>query len=93
VTITERVREYICVDLAAEVGRDDLTPDYPLIDSGVLDSISTFQLFGFLREHYEIDIDDVEMTYQNLQNLAAIAGMVEAKLAARGGVAQPASSA
>lgn len=92
-TITERVRDYICVDLAAEVGRDELTPDYPLIDRGVLDSISTFQLIGFLKEHYDIEIDDVEMTYQNLRSLAAIAGMVEGKLAARGGVAQAASSA
>lgn len=92
-TITERVRDYICVDLSAEVGRDELTPDYPLIDNGVLDSISTFQLIGFLKEHYDIEIDDVEMTYQNLRSLAAIAGMVEVKLAARGGVAQPASSA
>jgi len=93
VTITETVREYICVDLGADVNRDDLTPEFPLIDSGVLDSISTYKLAGFLAERFHVAIEDADMTYRNLQSLEAIASMVEARLAAAGPVAQRGSTA
>jgi acyl carrier protein len=92
VTITECVREYICVDLAADVSREDLTPDFPLIDSGVLDSISTYKLAAFLAERFHVAIEDADMTYRNLQSLEAIASMVEAKLAAAGPAVRRAST-
>jgi acyl carrier protein len=92
VTITESVREYICADLAADVGREDLTPDFPLIDNGVLDSISTYRLAGFLAERFHVAIEDADMTYRNLQSLEAITAMVEAKLHAAGPVAPRATT-
>jgi acyl carrier protein len=86
------VLEYICSELAADVSREDLTPDFPLIDNGVLDSISTFKLADFLKEEYRIAIEDADMTYQNLRSLAAITALVEARLAAEGRPAQAASA-
>ena len=79
-TITERVRDHICREFAPEVSPDVLTVDFPLIEGGVLDSISIFQLATFLSDHYRVAIDDADLTYQNLRSLAAIAAMVETKL-------------
>jgi acyl carrier protein len=92
VTITETVREYICVELGAEVSREELTSDYPLIDNGVLDSISTYKLAGFLQERYQVVIEDADMTYRNLRSLEAIASLVESKRSAGGAVVRRAST-
>jgi acyl carrier protein len=92
-TIMERVRRYICEVLADDVEPQSLTPDLPLIDEGVLDSLTTFRLMAFLGEEYGIAIGDEELTYDNFQSLAAIARLVEDKLAVRTPAERPGATA
>jgi acyl carrier protein len=80
VTITERVRDYICRELAPEVDPGELADDTPLIDGGVLDSISIFQLMAFLEQEYRVPMRDEDLTYENLHSLAAITALVSERL-------------
>lgn len=92
-TITERVRQYICEELADDVEPLALTPDLPLIDQGILDSLTSFRLMAFLVDEYGITIGDDELTYGNLQSLATITGLIERKLMLRTPAERPGAPA
>lgn len=49
-----------------------LEPDTPLLEWGVLNSLSTVQLIGFVRERLGIDVPAEEMVGENFKDLRAI---------------------
>ena len=55
-----------------------------LLEEGVLDSLGVLELVNFLQDEHGIPIDDEELVPENFASVDAIAGFVEAKVAARG---------
>lgn len=56
-----------------------LTPDTALMTSGVLDSIATLRVVSFLEETFGIRIEPHEADVENLNTIADMARLVEAK--------------
>lgn len=73
--IQEAIRDFIEEGLldGAEV---TIEPDTPLLELGILTSLSTMRLLGFIRERFGVEIPMVEMTGDNFRDLAAITTLV-----------------
>lgn len=54
----------------------DLTPDTPLLASGVLDSLGILQLMGFLGDELGIEIGEDDFTMDNFETIGALAAFV-----------------
>jgi acyl carrier protein len=75
----ERLRRFICDDLGWYGAPGELTPDYQLIDNGVLDSLGIFRTVGFLEDEFGIEVADDDLVPENFSTLAAIAALTETK--------------
>ena len=51
------------------------------MSGGVLDSIASLKLVGFLEQEYGIEVQSHEVDIDNLDTLALIADLVQSKLA------------
>jgi len=59
-------------------GRDQgLDEHTPLLQWGVIDSLSVAELVSFTRERFEIEVPQSEVTPQNLKDLDAYVRMLE----------------
>ncbi len=79
--IMRTVKEYILREFLPEENPDDLTESAPLVSGGVLDSIASLKLVGFLEQEYGIEVQSHEVDIDNLDTLALIADLVQSKLA------------
>lgn len=73
--IRESIRTFIEDGL---LGGDDVTiePSTPLLELGIITSLSTMRLLSFIRERFEVEIPLNEMTGDNFRDLTAITTLV-----------------
>ena len=76
-------REEMLSELKQYVGRElldgrdaGLDEHTPLLEWGVLDSLSVAELVSFTSERFEIDVPQGEVTPDNLKDLDAYVGML-----------------
>lgn len=81
--IVSDVKEFILTSFLPGEDPSALTPDTPLMTSGILDSLATLDLVSFLEQRYEIQLEARDTDPSRLATLADIAKMVSGKLAAR----------
>jgi acyl carrier protein len=74
---TERVRDFIVTELRWDGPPSELTDDYPLLQTGVIDSLGLFRLVEFLESEYGIQIDDTELVPENFATLSSIVKLTE----------------
>lgn len=60
--------------------QDDLTPDAPLLEAGLVDSLGILDIVEHIEETYSVTIDDDELLADNFSSVAEIAAFVHAKL-------------
>jgi acyl carrier protein len=72
----EKVRNFIVDELRWDGARDELTDDYPLLDSGVVDSLGLFQVVEFLEDECGVEIGADEILPENFATLGAIDRLV-----------------
>jgi acyl carrier protein len=53
-----------------------IEPDTPLLEWGILNSISTVQLIGFIREQFQVDIPPEEVAGRNFKDLRSISQLL-----------------
>ena len=82
--IVQTVKDYILRTFLPGEDPQALTPTTPLITSGILDSLATLDLVGFLETHYGVEFDAAEVDASRIGTLADIARLVEAKRAKLG---------
>jgi acyl carrier protein len=60
------------------LGGADVTiePDTPLLELGIITSLSMMRLLSFIRERFEVEIPMSEMTGDNFRDLTAITALV-----------------
>lgn len=58
----------------------ELSEDYPLIDSGILDSIGIYTLVAYLEKTFSIQIQISDLTEKNFSTLLAIESFVEGRV-------------
>jgi len=68
-------------DLAWTGSPDVLTPDYPLIDNQVLDSLGIYQMVTFIQDEFDIEVDAMELVPDNFETIGAIERLVNDKSA------------
>jgi methoxymalonate biosynthesis acyl carrier protein len=62
-------------------GGREVSPDEPIIETGVLTSLQTVELVTFLEERFDIFVEDEEFDEENFGSIEAIAGLVANKTA------------
>jgi acyl carrier protein len=75
------------VDEFLEGNGDDLEPDSPLLELGIIDSFSLAEVVSWCEERFGIRIPERELTPDNLQSIEALAQLLD-RLGS--GAAQPA---
>lgn len=81
--IVDATKAYILREILSGEDAASLEPDTPLTSSGVLDSISTVKLIGFLEDEYGVEFEAHEISEDHLDSLSSIAELVQSKLAAK----------
>lgn len=81
--ITATTRTYILSEFLPGEDPSELTATTPLLSGGILDSISTVKLVGFLEDTYGIEFQAHEISEDHLDSLERVARLVQGKLARR----------
>jgi acyl carrier protein len=83
-TTQQQIKDYIMSEFLPGESPDELTEDTPLISGGILDSIATLKLVMFMEETWRVNFEPHEVDKENLDTLALITRLLNAKIAARG---------
>ncbi|MEV0000262.1 acyl carrier protein [Streptomyces sp. NPDC048370] len=74
--VTAEIREHLVTEYLAGEDSSDLTDDYDLIDSGVIDSLGLVRLISHIASRYGVPMDDIEFGPDDFRTLAAITRLV-----------------
>jgi acyl carrier protein len=77
--IVTAVRTFLLEDLLADRPPANLTETTPLITGGLLDSLATLRLVGFLEERYGVRIEAHEAGVARMNTLRDVADLVRGK--------------
>lgn len=53
-----------------------IEPDTPLLEWGILNSISTVQLVGFIRDEFQVEVPPEEVAGRNFKDLRSISELL-----------------
>jgi acyl carrier protein len=81
--VRARIREYILAEYLPDEDPAELTYDTPLLTGGILDSISIFQLLGFILQEWGVKLEANEVA-NNMNTVEEIAEIVRLKRDAPG---------
>ena len=79
--IEDAVKEYILAEFLPGTRPSELDRTTPLVTGGILDSLATVQLVGFLEDSFGIAVEPHEASVDHLDSLALIADLVRRKRA------------
>lgn len=77
----DTIRQFILTRYLPGETADNLRDDTPLRSSGILDSLATLSLIGFLEEQFKIELEAHETDIDNFDRIEDIAALVERKQA------------
>lgn len=69
--ILDTLRDYVGMRILQDP-TITIEPDTPLLEWGILNSVSTVQLIGFIRERFHVDVQPEEVGGSNFRNLRSI---------------------
>ena len=78
-TVQDRVRRFIIDELNWDRPPADLTDEFPLLQSGAVDSMGVFNLVSFLEEEYGVQISDEDLVPENFGTIEGIARLLDSK--------------
>ncbi len=70
------ISAYISRELIGEPGLPPLENDTPLLESGILDSLSLLKLLVFLEEEFNVPVDEFELIPENFNTVHAICAYI-----------------
>ena len=73
------INDYISQELVRDLTLLPVTDDTPLLESGILDSLSLLQLVVFLEERFSITVGDADLLPQNFENVNTICAYLRAR--------------
>jgi len=74
--VQERIKSYILREVLEGASPSDVTNTTPLITAGILDSIATLKLVGFLEQEFSISIDAQDIDPDTFETIDHIAELV-----------------
>ena len=78
-SIQERVRNYLVTQVGDPSLRQRLTGEFPIIESGVIDSQGILSLVLFMEAEFDIEILDEDLVLENVGTLDRLAAYVDAR--------------
>ena len=81
--IRSAVRAYILEEFLAGTDPDELTDDLQLMSGGILNSLSTTRLAGYLEETFGIQIEAHEMGADYLDSVDMMVSLIAEKISAK----------
>ena len=78
--IFSEIEKYIATQILKQPNRK-ITPDEPLLSSGLIDSFSLMDLALFVEDTFGVRIEDTELNANTFDNLTQLASLVEARKA------------
>jgi len=76
----EKIRNFILKELCQDGNIKSLADDDPLIEEGIIDSMSTLTLLAYLDENFGILLSEEELSPKNFATLQSICDLVAQKL-------------
>ena len=80
--IEQEIRTYLLEEFLFGRG-EALSDDTPLLGN-VIDSQGAIELVSFVQQRFKIEVDDAEVTTENLANMKTLVALVEQKLQSKG---------
>ena len=80
--IEQEIRTYLLEEVLFGRG-EALSDDTPLLGN-VIDSQGAIELVSFVQQRFNIEVDDAEVTTENLANMKTLVALVEQKLQSKG---------
>ena len=76
-----KVKDYI-IEASMEDAKN-IQDDTQIFETGLLDSMGLLFLIEFLKEKFDVEVDDEELNPKNFESVNSIADFVERKLKAK----------
>ena len=67
--IQEKLKKYLLMELAADLGIEKLAEDDDLLEQGIIDSMGIMNVIAFMEEQFEIAVEDQEIVPENFQTI------------------------
>lgn len=80
-SVKEEIRQYILSEFLPGEKPSNLRDDTPLRTSGILDSMATLRLVGFVEERFGIEVQAHEASVDNFDRIESIASFIQSKAA------------
>ena len=80
--LTDRITKFVREEFLEGDPAGELTPDTPLLELGILNSLKTAQLLVFIRQDLGVFVPALELNAENLKNVRAISSLVSSLMAA-----------
>ena len=77
-TITSTLEQFIVTKILKQPNRR-ISPEEPLISSGMIDSFSLMDLALFVEDTYGVRIEDTELNADKFDNLNQLGALIEAR--------------
>jgi acyl carrier protein len=75
---TTRLAEYIAAEILRQPNRS-ITPDEPLLTSGLIDSFHLVDLALFIEDNFGVHIDDLELNASTFDSLDQLAALIQSR--------------
>jgi len=79
--LNEKIKNYI-IEASLE-DAEKIKEDTLIFDTGLLDSMGLLFLIEFLKEEFNVDVDDEELNPENFESINSIVDFVEGKVKVR----------
>ncbi|KOU53793.1 MULTISPECIES: acyl carrier protein [unclassified Streptomyces] len=70
------IRDFVVTQYLSGEDASDLTDDYDLIESGVIDSLGLVRLISHISQAYDVPLDDIEFGPVNFRSINAITDLI-----------------
>lgn len=74
----EKIKNYIIEASLEDAGK--IKEDTMIFDTGLLDSMGLLFLIEFLKEEFDVEVDDEELNPENFESINSIVDFVEGKI-------------
>ncbi len=78
---TERLTQFITVELLSDRGLLTLNGDDNLLTSGLIDSLAIMRLVNFIEAEFDVEVMPEDVTIENFQTVNVIANYVQQRAA------------
>lgn len=86
---TSTIKQFVIDEFLPDVTGSDLTTDYDLVATGVIDSLGLLKLIAWLEERFELPIDDMELDPDSFHTIDAIDAFIRQAEAVQAQSVQP----